>query len=87
VPTVGLWDQIREALGAVWADFRSPTVNARAQLISSLTEGWQAEQRLSIQIRQMIPEILYEQFRRRLEDMARDDEQHGHLLQECLRGA
>jgi hypothetical protein len=82
---MGVWDQIRDALSAVWADFRSPTVDARTQLITSLSEAWQTEQRLSIQIRQTAPEILYAQFRHRLEAMAHNDEQHAHLLQERLR--
>jgi rubrerythrin len=53
--------------------------------MTSLTEAWQTEQRLSIQIRQIVPEILYAQFRQRLEAIARDDEQHAHLLQERLK--
>jgi hypothetical protein len=54
------------------------------QLISRLTAAWQAEQRLSTQIRQIIPALPYEQFRQRLDVMARDDEQHANLLQERL---
>jgi rubrerythrin len=83
---VGLWDQIQEALSAVWADLQSPTIDARTRLVISLTEAWQAEQRVSTQIRQTLPEILYEHFRQRLEGMAREDEQHAQLLQERLRG-
>jgi hypothetical protein len=83
---VGLWDQIQEALSAVWADLQSPTIDAHTRLVISLTEAWQAEQRISMQIRQTLPEILYEHFRQRLEGMAREDEQHAHLLQEHLRG-
>jgi rubrerythrin len=83
---VGLWDQIQEALSAVWADLQSPTIDARTRLVISLTEAWQAEQRISTQIRQTLPEILYEHFRQRLEGMAREDEQHAQLLQERLRG-
>jgi hypothetical protein len=83
---VGLWDQIQEALSAVWADLQSPTIDARTRLVISLTEAWQAEQRIALQIRQILPEILYEHFRQRLEGMAREGEQHAHLLQERLRG-
>jgi bacterioferritin (cytochrome b1) len=82
---VSLWDQIREALGAVWADVQGPREAERTQLITWLTEAGRAEQRLSAQIRQMIPAIPYEQFHRRLAAMARDDEQHASLIQECLR--
>lgn len=82
---MGVWDQIRDALSAVWADVHSPTIDARTQLATSLTKAWQAEQRLSMQIRQTIPEILYAQFRQRLDVMARNDEHHAHLLQERLR--
>ena len=82
---MGVWDRIRNALSAVWADVHSPTADARAQLMTSLTEAWQTEQRLSIQIRQIVPGILYAQFRQCLEAMARDDEQHAHLLQERLK--
>ena len=83
---MGLWDQIQEALSAVWADLQSPTIDARTRLVISLTEAWQAEQRISMQVRQTLPEILYEHFRQRLEGMAREDEQHAHLLREHLRG-
>jgi hypothetical protein len=81
---VGLWDQIRDALRRVWADWQSPGVDARTQLVASLTEAWQAEQHVSRHIRLTIPEILYEHFRQRLEVMARDDDQHAQLLQEHL---
>jgi rubrerythrin len=54
------------------------------QLITQLTAAWQAEQRLSTQIRQIIPALPYEQFRQCLDVMARDDEQHADLLQERL---
>jgi rubrerythrin len=70
----------------VWADLQSPTIDARTRLVISLTEAWQAEQRISMQVRQTLPEILYEHFRQRLEGMAREDEQHAHLLREHLRG-
>jgi rubrerythrin len=52
----------------------------------SLTEAWQAEQCVSREIRHTIPEILYAHFRRRLETIASDDEQHAYLLQEPLKG-
>jgi rubrerythrin len=81
---VGLWDQIREALSAVWSDLQRPSGDERTQLITWLTEAWRVEQRLSTQIRQIIPAVPYEQFRQRLEVMAHDDEQHARLLQERL---
>ena len=83
---MGLWHQIQGALSSVWADLQSPAIDARTRLVISLTEAWQAEQRIAMQIHQTLPEVLYEQFRRRLEGMAREDEQHADLLQERLRG-
>jgi hypothetical protein len=82
---VGLWDQIRDALRTVWADWQGPRIDERTRLISGLTEAWRAEQCLSAQIRQIIPAIPYEQFRRGLDVIARDDEQHATLVQERLR--
>jgi hypothetical protein len=82
---VGLWDQIRDALSAVWADLQSPRVDERAQHVTWLTHSWRAEQDLSIQIHQIIPAIPYEQFRQRLGVMAHDDEQHATLIQQHLR--
>jgi hypothetical protein len=83
---VGLWDQIRDALSTVWADWHDSGEDERRRPISGLTEAWRAEQRLAGQIRLLIPLIPYEQFRRRLDVMAHDDEQHAALLQERLRG-
>lgn len=82
---MGLWDRIQAAVGAVWADVRRPRVDARTRLIMSLAEAWQAEQRISRQIHQTIPGILYEHFRLSLKAMAGEDEQHADLLQERLR--
>jgi len=82
---VGLWDQIRDALSIAWADWQSPREDERNRLITGLTEAWRAEEDLSRQIRRIIPEIPYEQFRRRLDVMARKDEQHSTLIQESLK--
>jgi bacterioferritin (cytochrome b1) len=82
---VGLWDQIRDALSTMWADWRDIREDERTRLISELTAAWRAEQRVSTQIRQIILLIPYEQFRRRLDVIARDDEQHATLVQERLR--
>jgi rubrerythrin len=82
---VSVWDQIRDALSALWADWQSPREDERTQLINWLTEAWRAEQRLSTQLCQIIPAIPYEQFRRHLDVMARDDEQHASLIQERLK--
>ena len=81
---MGLWDQIRAALSDMWADWRRPSEDERTRLIIGLTEAWRAEQRLSTQIRQIIPETPYEQFRRRLDAIARDDERHAVLIEERL---
>ena len=83
---MGLWDQIRDVLSTVWAEWHNSSEDERRRLISGLTEAWRAEQRLAGQIRLLIPVIPYEQFRRRLDVMAYDDEQHAALLQERLRG-
>ncbi|MDQ3828243.1 MAG: ferritin-like domain-containing protein [Candidatus Tectomicrobia bacterium] len=82
---MGLWDQIRDALSTVWADWQNSSADERTRLISGLIEACRAEQRLSTQIRQLIPVIPYEQFRRRLDMIASDDEQHATLVQERLR--
>jgi hypothetical protein len=82
---VGLWDQIRDVLSAVWTNWQGATADERTRLIAGLTEAWRAERRLSTQLRQIIPVIPYEQFRRRLDLMARDDEQHATFVQEHLR--
>jgi hypothetical protein len=81
---VGLWEQIRDALSAMWADWQSPSVDEHTRLVTWLTESWRAERGLSMQIQQIIPMIPYEQFRLRLEIMAHDDEHHASLLRECL---
>jgi hypothetical protein len=82
---VSLWDQIRDALSAVWADLQSPRIDEHTHLITWLAQSWRAEQALSTHIQQIIPAIPYEQFRQRLEAMARDDEQHASLIQQRLR--
>jgi rubrerythrin len=81
---VGLWDQIRAALSAVWADIQSPRVDEHTQLVTWLTQSGGAELGLALQILQIIPAIPYAQFRQRLEAMARDDEQHATLLRQHL---
>jgi rubrerythrin len=81
---VGLWDQIRATLSAVWADIQSPRVDEHTQLVTWLTQSGGGEHDLALQIRQLIPAIPYAQFRQRLEAMARDDEQHAALLQRYL---
>ena len=81
---MGLWNQIRATLSAVWADIQSPRVDEHTQLITWLTQSGRAEHGLSLQILQIIPAIPYVQFRQRLEVMARDDEQHATLLQQHL---
>jgi ferritin-like protein len=84
---VGLWNRIQEAVGAAWADMRRPRVDDRTRLIMSLAEAWQAERRISLQIRQTIPGILYEHLRQSLNAMAHEDEHHAQLLQERLTDA
>jgi hypothetical protein len=81
---VGLWEQIRDALSALWADWRGPSVDEHTRFVTWLTHSWQAEHGLSMQIQQIIPIIPYEQFRLRLEIMASDDAQHASFLRECL---
>jgi hypothetical protein len=81
---VGLWERIRDALSAAWADWLSPSVDEHTRLVTWLTQSCRAEHGLALQIQQIIPMVPYEQFRLRLETMARDDEQHASFLQECL---
>jgi bacterioferritin (cytochrome b1) len=81
---VSLWDQIRDALSAVWADIQSSRVDEHAQLVTWLIQAGRAEHALSIQLLQIIPAIPYAQFRQRLQVIARDDEHHATAIQECL---
>jgi bacterioferritin (cytochrome b1) len=81
---VGLWDQICEALSAVWGDIQRSSVDERAQLVTWLVQAGRDEHGLSRQILQMIPAIPYEQFRRGLEVIARDDAQHATFIQNRL---
>jgi hypothetical protein len=82
---VVLWDQVRDALSTVWANGRDASEDERTRLISELTAAWQAEQRLTMQVRQIIPAIPYEQFRRHLDLIARTDEQHAAVILERLK--
>jgi hypothetical protein len=84
---VRLWQQIREALSAAWADWLGPQVDEPTRLVGWLAQSWQTEHGLAMQLQQLIPLIPYEQFRLRLEHMARDDEQHANRLQEYLGGS
>jgi hypothetical protein len=78
-----LWDRIRQEWGGIWADWQSPRVDQRTQLITWLAELEQAEQALVLQLQQVLPLIPYEQFRQDLKDMAHDDAQHAACLQAC----
>ena len=82
---MGLWDQLRATLSAVWADVHSPNADERAQLVTRLIEAGRAEHDLSTRILRIIPAVPYEQFRRQLEAIARDDAQHATAIEECLR--
>jgi rubrerythrin len=75
---------MRDWLSAVWADWQGSSDDERTRLISGLAEAWRDEDRSCRQIRQLIPAIPYEQFRRRLDGMARDDERHATLVHERL---
>jgi rubrerythrin len=81
---VGLWDQIRDALSAVWTEIQRSSADAHVQLVNWLAQAARAEHDLSRQILQIIPTIPYEQFRRRLEAIACDDAQHATFIQEHL---
>jgi hypothetical protein len=81
---VGLWDQIREALSAVYAEIQRSSADEHVQLVTWLAQAGRAEHGLSGQILQIIPTVPYEQFRRRLEVMARDDAQHATFIHEHL---
>ena len=81
---MGLWNQIRTALSARWADIQRARVDEHAQLVTWLMQAGRTEHDLSTQMLQIIPTIPYEQFRKRLEVMARDDAQHTTFIQEHL---
>jgi rubrerythrin len=82
---VSWWDQIRAALGAMWRPWPGPTRPAASDPRAWLAEAAAVEQRLSAQLRQVIPAVPYEQFRRCLEAMADDDAQHARDLHERLK--
>ena len=81
---MGVWDQIRDALRAMWTDLQGPNINERTQLKAWLTEAWRTERRLGTQLRQVAAAVPYEQFRKRLEAMAHDDDRHAELLSKQL---
>jgi hypothetical protein len=81
---VGLWNQIRETLSAVWAEIQRSNADEHVQLFSWLAQAARAEHRLSRQILHIIPAIPYDQFRRQLEAIACDDGQHATFIQEHL---
>ncbi len=81
---MGLWDQIRDALSAVWAEMQRSSADEHVQLLTWLAQAGRAEHGLSRQILQIIPAIPYDQFRRRLEAIAHDDAQHATFIQEHL---
>jgi len=68
----------------MWADLQRLKIDEHAQLVTWLTKSERAEQGLFIQIQQILPTIPYEQFRQRLEVMARDDDQHATLIYQRL---
>jgi rubrerythrin len=79
-----VWNQIREALSAIWTDWPGLNVDARLQRIAWLTEASRREQHLAAQLHQVAHAVAYEQFRISLEAMARDDAHHADLLQPYL---
>jgi bacterioferritin (cytochrome b1) len=81
---MGVWDRIRDALGAMWAAVQGPDGDARTQLMAWLVEAWQAEQRLSRDLQHIATTVPYEQFRKELDAMAQDDEHHATLLHQHL---
>jgi bacterioferritin (cytochrome b1) len=81
---VGLWDRIRNALIATWAEIQRSRVDEHTQLVTWLMQAGRTEHELSTQLLQILPMIPYEQFRRRLEVIARDDVQHTTFIQEHL---
>jgi hypothetical protein len=69
----------------MWAEIQRSNADEHVQLVTWLDQAARAEHGLSRQILQIIPAIPYEQFRRRLEVMGRDDAQHATFIQEHLR--
>ncbi len=72
---------VQDALRSLWADIPRARDDERATLVTWLHETCAAEQRLAVQLRRDAAAMPYEHFRRRLEEMADQDEQHAHLLQ------
>jgi hypothetical protein len=81
---VGLWDQIRNALHAVFIDLEGLSEAEQHQLLAWLSDACKTERRLSSQIRDIAMLIPYEAFRTQLEAMAGEDERHANLLQEHI---
>ena len=79
-----LWDQLRTVLSAVWANIQPSRADEHTQLVTWLIQAERVERDLSTQILQIIPALPYEQFRRRLDVIARDDAQHATFIQEHL---
>jgi hypothetical protein len=81
---VGLWDQIRHALKAMFADLGGPGEVEQDRLLTGLSEACEVERRLAAQIRDIATFIPYDAFRQHLEVMAGEDERHADLLQERI---
>jgi rubrerythrin len=81
---VGLWDQIRNVLHAMFIDLEGPSETEQDQLLTWLSDACKTERGLSTQIRAIAMVIPYETFRQQLEAMAVEDGRHADLLQERI---
>lgn len=81
---MGLWDQVRNALHAMFIDLEGPSETEQDQLLARLSDACKTERGLSTQIRDIAMVMPYEAFRKRLEVMAGEDERHADLLQEHI---
>lgn len=73
-----------EALRFLWADFPRAGEDDGTALFAWLSDMCRAEQRLAAQLARDATRMPYADFSRRLEEMARQDAQHAHLLQKRI---
>ena len=81
---MGLWDQIRNAVHAMFIGLEGPSEAEQNQLLTWFSDACTSERSLSSQIRSIAMVIPYEAFRKRLETMAGEDGRHADLLQEHI---
>jgi hypothetical protein len=84
---VGLWNQIRNALSAMFVDLEGPSEAERDRLLAWFSEAYKTERHLATQIHDIATCIPYDAFRQQLEVMAGADARHADLLQERIKAS